>query len=277
MNDFENGVNPLNMLGGIIPTPQPGEGVVYSEEELKAMEENKQEEIVVNDTIVDDTVTDHIDKVKDEEEDKSDKEVAEEVLPVTIPRIARFEKVSFEEFCRVYKPIWIDNAKAMAVANGEDVSEGFAYNEEEFISTASALYDNIQLPVRSTAGSAGYDFIYPYGRTEIVPNSTLMIPTGIKCAIAPGWMLMEVPKSGLGFKYRLQMDNTVGIVDSDYYNNKSNEGHIMIKITNDSRNGYTCVLDQGNKYCQGIFVPFGITEDDDADGVREGGFGSTGR
>lgn len=268
-----NGMNPMGMmLGGMMPTPPAGSGVILTEEEQKALEEAQAQNV---ETVETKEVEDSVEIV----EHKAD----EDIIPVEppksydIPRIAKFEKVSFEEFCRVYKPIWIDNAKAMAVANGEDVSEGFAYNEEEFISTASALYDNIQLPVRSTAGSAGYDFIYPYGRTEIVPNSTLMIPTGIKCAIAPGWMLMEVPKSGLGFKYRLQMDNTVGIVDSDYYNNKSNEGHIMIKITNDSRNGYTCVLDQGNKYCQGIFVPFGITEDDDASGIREGGFGSTGK
>ena len=91
-----------------------------------------------------------------------------------------------------------------------------------------------------------------------------------------GWFLMCVPRSGLGFKYRLQMDNTVGIIDADYYNAK-NEGHIFCKITNDSRENKSLELGSGQGFVQAILLPFGITEDDSASAGREGGFGSTDR
>ena len=84
------------------------------------------------------------------------------------------------------------------------------------------------------------------------------------------------PRSGLGFKYRMQMNNTVGIVDSDYYGS-DNEGHIFAKITNDSNEGLTMKLEAGTAFMQGIFLPFGITEDDQAETERNGGFGSTDR
>ena len=89
-------------------------------------------------------------------------------------------------------------------------------------------------------------------------------------------MLHLYPRSGLGFKYRLQLNNTVGIIDSDYYNS-DNEGHIFAKITNDSNEGKTLELKAGEGFMQGIFLEYGITQDDEADGVRTGGFGSTGR
>lgn len=268
-----NGMNPMGMmLGGMMPTPPAGSGVILTEEEQKALEEAQAQNV---ETVETKEVEDSVEIV----EHKAD----EDIIPVEppksydIPRIAKFEKVSFEEFCRAYKPIYVENAKQMAIDRGEDVSEGFAYSEEEFTQIAIALYENIKLPKRSTSGSAGYDFFYPYGRVELVPNSTCLIPTGIKCKMEPGWVLLELPKSGLGFNYRVQMDNTVGVIDSDYYNNPTNEGHIMIKITNDSRNGQVCVFDDGNKYCQGVFVPYGITEDDDVQETRQGGFGSTGK
>ena len=87
-------------------------------------------------------------------------------------------------------------------------------------------------------------------------------------------MLKIYPRSGLGFKFRLQLNNTVGIIDSDYFGS-DNEGHIFIKITNDSNENKTLSLKAGEGFAQGIFLPFGITTDDDADGVRNGGFGST--
>ena len=68
--------------------------------------------------------------------------------------------------------------------------------------------------------------------------------------------------------------NGVGIIDSDYYNS-DNEGHIMAKLTNDGNEGKTIDIEEGKGYMQGIFVPYGITEDDDAIGIRNGGFGST--
>ena len=80
----------------------------------------------------------------------------------------------------------------------------------------------------------------------------------------------------MGFKYRLQLDNTVGIIDSDY-SGSDNEGHIFIKITNDSNSGKILKLEKGDAFAQGVFTEYGITVDDDANDVRNGGFGSTGK
>ena len=78
------------------------------------------------------------------------------------------------------------------------------------------VYQKIRLPRRATVGSAGYDFFAPEA-FSLVPHETIKIPTGIRAEIAEGWVLQIYPRSGLGFKYRLQMDNTVGIIDSDYF------------------------------------------------------------
>lgn len=143
------------------------------------------------------------------------------------------------------------------------------YTEEQ----RSEMYDNIRLPARATAGSAGYDIYIPFS-TVIMPGQTMTIPTGIRAKIDNGWFLMCCPRSGLGFKFRLRLDNTVGIIDSDYFG-ADNEGHIMIRITNESNIGKILELKQGDAFVQGIFIPFGITVDDNAADKRTGGFGST--
>ncbi len=140
---------------------------------------------------------------------------------------------------------------------------------------ALAAYRALRLPRRATAGSAGYDF-FTTADVLLRPGETAKIPTGIRARIADGWFLAIFPRSGLGFKYRLQLNNTVGVVDSDYYRS-DNEGHIFVKITNDSKEGKILELPAGSGFAQGIFLPFGITEDDKAEGVRNGGFGSTGK
>lgn len=136
-------------------------------------------------------------------------------------------------------------------------------------------YEGIALPRRATYGSAGYDFCTPYA-LRLAPGESVTVPTGIRARIDEGWFLMIVPRSGLGFKYRLQLDNTAGIIDSDYYYS-DNEGHIQVKITNDGRQGKTLELAEGERFAQGIFLPYGITVDDFADGIRNGGMGSTDR
>ena len=88
------------------------------------------------------------------------------------------------------------------------------------------------------------------------------------------WVLKCYPRSGLGFKYRLQLNNTVGIIDSDYFYS-DNEGHIFAKLTNDSKEGKIVEIAAGTGFMQGIFVEYGITVDDDVTDVRNGGFGST--
>lgn len=165
-------------------------------------------------------------------------------------RIAKFEKVSFEEFEKGFKDCF-----PQCEADGTQV------------------YEHIKLPKRATTGSAGYDFFSPV-TFSLNPGETIKIPTGIRVRMEENFVLHLYPRSGLGFKYRLQLNNTVGIIDSDYYNS-DNEGHIFAKITNDSNEGKVLTVDAGTGFMQGIFLEYGITIDDDADQIRNGGFGST--
>ena len=135
-----------------------------------------------------------------------------------------------------------------------------------------ALPGRPQPPRRATAGSAGYDFVAPLD-FRLAPGEGIRSPTGYRARIAPGWVLMLFPRSGLGFKYRLQLNNTVGIVDADYFEAR-NEGHIFVKLTNAGDRPLS--VRRGEAFAQGVFLPYGLTEDDDAGGVRVGGFGSTG-
>ena len=128
------------------------------------------------------------------------------------------------------------------------------------------------LPCRATAGSAGYDFYAP-ADLRLEPGQTVRIPTGVRARIDAGWVLMLFPRSGLGFKYRLQLNNTVGIVDADYFG-ACNEGHIFVKLFNAGDRAVSVTA--GEAFAQGVFVPFGLTVDDAAEGERTGGFGSTG-
>lgn len=165
-------------------------------------------------------------------------------------KIAEFQKVSFSQFEADFKKNFPEC---------ENVKE---------------IYDSIKLPKRATTGSAGYDFYSPVDIT-LEKGKSVLIPTGIRSKIEDGWVLQIFPRSGLGFKHRVQLDNTVGIIDADYYNS-SNEGHIMIKLSCDAHDdGHTVSLSAGDGFAQGIFLQFGITVDDDASGIRDGGFGST--
>lgn len=166
-------------------------------------------------------------------------------------RIAKFHKVSWEQF----EKDWVDT---------------FGEQPEEKI---REIYEGIKLPKRATTGSAGYDFFAPVSFT-LAPGETVKIPTGVRVEMAEDWVLCLYPRSGLGFKYRLQLNNTVGIIDSDYFYS-DNEGHIFSKITNDSNEDKTVSIAAGTGFMQGIFVEYGITVDDEATGVRNGGFGST--
>ena len=138
-------------------------------------------------------------------------------------------------------------------------------------------HEDIVLPKRATKGSAGYDFFSPID-FMLAPGETIKIPTGIRVLLPPDKFLLIVPRSGLGFKYRVQLDNTVGVIDSDY-SNSDNEGHIWIKITNDSKPNETAnktlVISKGQGVAQGIILSYGVADNDDADGKRNGGFGST--
>lgn len=161
--------------------------------------------------------------------------------------IAKFHKVSFEEF---YKRL-----------NSPYTCE----NEIELI------YDDIECPTRSTSGSAGYDFRIPFS-LECEPETQYFIPTGIKCEMTENYVLQIHPRSSLGMKYGFRLTNTTGIIDSDYYGNPDNEGHIMVCFTVDKH----LSLKAGDKLCQGLFIPYGTTEDDNVKTTRKGGIGSTG-
>lgn len=179
--------------------------------------------------------------------------------------VGRFEKVSFEQFLEAMKSEF-DTVNAEA---------GFASADcEEFKQYVKSVYDAIQLPVRATKGSAGYDIRTPLP-FELPPfGGSIKIPTGIRVQINDGWFLTCVPRSGLGFKYKARLANTVGVIDSDYYNS-SNEGHIYIKLCNEGDK--TIKAESGDAVVQGIFLEYGITYDDDTEAKRDGGFGSTGR
>ena len=159
-------------------------------------------------------------------------------------KIARFEKVSLDRF--------------ILDSNG--------------VATATE-YATIMLPKRATKGSAGYDFYSPIDFT-LNPGETIKIATGIRAYMEEGWVLKIYPRSGLGFKYRLGLNNTVGIIDQDYYFS-DNEGHIQIKMTNASNEGKSLSIKAGEAFAQGIFLEYGLTYDDDATEERNGGFGST--
>ena len=148
-------------------------------------------------------------------------------------------------------------------------------SKAEYLKTGldEKIYEKIKLPKRATKGSAGYDFFAAYNFT-IKPGETMTIPTGIRVKIDDGWFLSIYPRSGLGFKYRLRLNNTVGIIDSDYYN-ALNEGHIFIKITNESLDNQVLEIKEGEAFAQGIFLSYGITIDDDVVETRIGGMGST--
>ena len=165
--------------------------------------------------------------------------------------IAKFEKVSFEQFKKDYLKHIND------LASDSEIKKA---------------YDKIELPQRATKGSAGYDFKMP---VEVImqKDTPYIIPTGIRCYISDGWVLKLYPRSGLGFKKGFKLLNTVGIIDSDYYNS-DNEGHIMAKASWEIGD-YDLCLEQGSGFMQGVFVEYGITVDDEANGIRNGGFGST--
>ncbi len=169
--------------------------------------------------------------------------------------VGKFEKVSFVQFQTDFR-----NDGLLSYLTDADLVE---------------MYSDIRLPQRSTANSAGYDFYSPI-TIKLMPKESIKIPTGIRVNIQNGWWLGCFPRSGMGFKYRLQLDNTVGIIDPDYYYS-DNEGHIFAKITNDNNEGKCIVINAGDKFMQGIFIPYGVTCDDNTTAVRNGGMGSTGK
>ena len=169
-------------------------------------------------------------------------------------RVARFSKISLAEFNKNYK---------------ETFPSGQKYKLEDMEITA--VYNSIKLPSRATKYSAGYDIFCPID-IVLEKNETIKIPTGIRCKMDDDVVLMIYPRSSLGFKYRMMLENTVGVIDSDYYN-YDNEGHIMIKFTNHGNKPLE--IKKGMAFAQGIFTKYYLTFDDDSNNSRNGGIGST--
>ena len=103
---------------------------------------------------------------------------------------------------------------------------------------------------------------------------TTLIPTGIKCHLPEGYYLQLSLRSSTPNKHWLILANPPGIVDADYYNNPDNEGHIYFQVIN--LLPFDIILPAGTKFGQGIVLPYCITENDNSNSIREGGFGSTG-
>lgn len=144
-------------------------------------------------------------------------------------------------------------------------------NSNQSINEIIDMYNDITTPSRSTKNSAGYDFRSPF-HFYLKPGESIMIPTGIRAYMPENMVLMIYPRSGLGTKFNTCLANTVGIVDSDYFH-ADNEGHIHIKFVNNGNK--TVTIEQGQAFVQGVFTKYYTTADDVANGVRNGGFGST--
>ena len=187
------------------------------------------------------------------------------------PQIAMFELVSLNQFIKDLNKTIDSGEMSEAYIESEDhLYYTFADGQDRDLFLSECIRT---LPVRATTGSAGYDFFSPFS-FNLKRGQSITIPTGIRCAIHPNWVLAISPKSGKGTQYRVMMRNTIGWVDSDYYH-ADNEGHIILKIINDNYDNISLHIDTGASIMQGIFLPYGITINDDVTATRTGGFGST--
>ena len=172
----------------------------------------------------------------------------------------RFEKVTFGQFFQDFR---------------DCCGQSMFASEDEVIRD---IYDQIRIPERSTAFSAGYDFFAPC-RIYIPGKSQVVIPSGIKCNFsqleAENWHLKLYIRSSVALKHQVVLTNSVGVIDADYYGNPKNEGDIFIALWNISE--VPAEFKAGEKIMQGIMEVYGLAEDDMNDVIRSGGIGSTGR
>ena len=130
---------------------------------------------------------------------------------------------------------------------------------------------DIKLPTRATEHSAGYDFYSPVDAV-IQPNESVMIWTDVKAHMYYDNALLIIPRSSMG-KHPVMIANTVGLIDNDYYGNESNDGNIGFRLLNIGTTPYE--IKSGDRIGQGIFIKYGTVKNDDTNGTRIGGFGST--
>ena len=175
----------------------------------------------------------------------------------TFRKVAKFRKVSFEQF------------------RHDMIDCGFNLPD----AVMKEAYGAIKLPVRATAGSAGYDFFSPIpfalSNMTVNPRGTTF-PTGIQCELHPDFCLIMIPKSGLGIKQYSRLGNCLGLIDRDYIFS-DNEGDIFVNIRSDIPGNPPVEIRAGQAICQGVILPFGTTDDDETTEARNGGLGSTGK
>lgn len=142
----------------------------------------------------------------------------------------KFEKISFEQFKK-------------------DISDDID------------LYNEYCLPKRETKYAAAYDFASLYDYT-LMPGEIRKVPTGVKVMMEKDDVFLLLDRSSMGFKFNVRMCNQVGVIDTDYYNNKDNEGHMWICIQNEGDKPYT--VKKGEGMIQGMFIKY-LTVDDESD------------
>ena len=135
---------------------------------------------------------------------------------------------------------------------------------------------DIHLPIRKTAYSATYDL--EAAEDIVLPSfekgsKPILIPTGLKAYMQPDEVLIIVPRSSGPKKQGISFPHSAGIIDGDYYGNPDNDGHIFVQCINLKNEDVK--IKKGEAVGQAIFQKFLIADDDQADGVRIGGFGST--
>lgn len=187
----------------------------------------------------------------------------------------KFEKVSFGAFLK-------------AVLNNSYLMESIDYKliriyskeqqekkDNDRIDFIKNIYNNIEIPTRQTKYSAGYDFINPFKYFVVPANKDVVFPSGIKVKLPKdeNVCLKLYIRSSLGIRYGLSLSNGTGIIDSDFYNNISDEGNISLAIRNNDSHDY--IIPPKCRMAQGIIEKFYLTEDDNTEGERIGGIGST--
>ena len=135
---------------------------------------------------------------------------------------------------------------------------------------------NINLPIRKTKYSAGYDI--EAAEDVTIPSfkkgmNPTLVKTGLKAYMPEDEMLLLYNRSSNPKKKGLIIANSVGVIDKDYYGNPDNDGHFMFAFYNIKEEDV--VIKKGEAIGQAIFQKFYITDDDKAEGERIGGFGST--
>ena len=143
--------------------------------------------------------------------------------------------------------------------------------ERGFEVVSAYINNNISLPKRKTAASAGYDI---ESAEEIIlePGKVTLVPTGLKAYMQADEYLGLHVRSGFSIKNVISCINSQGIIDADYYN-ALNEGHIIVALVN--RGDKEVSISKSDRFVQGIFYQFFTAKEEEVTNVRVGGFGSS--